>query len=229
MHKKSVFALNISKRLFGFGYDSLCNYVNEVSEALEKRWQELAAKIEEDLNAITSEESEEYIDVIYDDMAMVRNALPQINGQAQILNIYAFMEHELIRLCEQYMRANNLSVSVTDLKGGGLQSSRVFLEKVAMFELKENEVWDRLNNFNKVRNVIAHYNGYLSSDYYHYKRLKKFISSNPAFIEFKPLSNSAKSSGELIIRKEGVMQFREDVGSYFSEIYSCWSTVAKWS
>lgn len=69
-------------------------------------------------------------------------------------------------------------------------------------------------------------NGYISSDYYHYKKIKKLISSNPAFVEFKPLSHDAKFSGELIIRNEGTKQFREDVGSYFAEIYSCWSTAA---
>ncbi|MCF6256283.1 MAG: hypothetical protein L3J98_08030 [Gammaproteobacteria bacterium] len=221
--------LNISKRLFNYGLDSLERYLVEVDNALDKSWNEFADKTEKEIKSLTEEESEEYIDIIYDDISMIRDILPQINGQAQILNIYAFMEHELIRLCEQYKRANKIDVSVNDLKGGGLHSSRAYFKKVAKFDLADDDTWERLNNFNKIRNVIAHYNGYLSSDYYHYKKIKKFISTNPTFIDFKPIGNGSKSSGEIIVKSECTKQFREDVESYFEELFKKWLSKAKWA
>lgn len=229
MHKKSKFTLSISKRLFEFGFKSLERYLEEVDDSLKIKWQDFAEKTDKELKTLTEAESEEYIDIIYDDLAMVRDTLPQINGQTQILCIYAFMEHELIKLCKQYRRSNNIEMSVTDLKGGGLQASRAYLEKVARFKLVENEVWKRLNTFNKIRNVVAHYNGYLSPDYYHFKGIKKFISENPTLIEFKPHGEGAKASGEIVIKSPCVKQFREDVDCYFKEIYDCWRQASDWA
>jgi hypothetical protein len=68
-------------------------------------------------------------------------------------------ETRLRAACDEIAKRRNLELKEKDLKGAAIERAKVFLEKVAKTPVKDQETWQWLKDFQKVRDCIVHANG----------------------------------------------------------------------
>lgn len=74
-----------------------------------------------------------------------------------------FFEHELDELCSLYKEEKRYRISLSDLKGKGIDRSTAYLGKVAgVNTYKDSMEWHEIKNIKKIRNIIVRQNGYFN-------------------------------------------------------------------
>ena len=87
---------------------------------------------------------------------------PNLQRRSALITLFSFFEHELDGLCDLFIRKENVSVSLNDMRGTGIDRSVLFLTKVVGLPIdKDTALWQEIKNVQKIRNLIVHNNGEL--------------------------------------------------------------------
>lgn len=87
---------------------------------------------------------------------------PNLQRSSAFLTLYAFLEHELERLCIKLKSRYQLKANTNDISGNGITRSMTYMQKIALLNINETEAtWAKLKVINKVRNLLVHSNGQL--------------------------------------------------------------------
>ena len=94
------------------------------------------------------------------------------------VTIYGFLESQLMQRCrvlEQQNKGVNLSVS--EIRGEGVEKAMTYLIKVQRidFSLSSSSEWERIRNYNTLRNCIVHNEGRLDGLKEGRDKMEKFI------------------------------------------------------
>lgn len=102
---------------------------------------------------------------------------PSILRTSLFLSIYSFLETQLILLCKQLQAKKRIDISVTDLKGNGIEMASKYLKKVIGISFPDtSKEWVNVKHYNHLRNCIAHNGGIVNRDK---KELIKAIDAIP--------------------------------------------------
>lgn len=83
----------------------------------------------------------------------------------------------MILLTKSIQFNNDLSISVSDIKGAGIEKTHIYLTKVCGLEMPTNSIqWQNIKNCNHIRNCIVH-NGGDIEEYPKKAELRKVIES----------------------------------------------------
>jgi len=66
------------------------------------------------------------------------------------------LEHQLDQLCQLFAKEQRLKIIQTDLRGKGIDRTRLYLQKVIGLPLDSSHVWQEIKRIQRVRNVIVH-------------------------------------------------------------------------
>lgn len=91
------------------------------------------------------------------DSAFKRSLVFPKVANAMFLTIYSDFEYFLIELCKAYRTTLELKVKFDELKGDGVIGAFDYLDKVVgIDDVKDNEYYQDLPHWNKVRNLLIH-------------------------------------------------------------------------
>lgn len=113
--------------------------------------------------------------------------------RSALLTICVFFEHELDKLCLLYKTEKSFKLALSDLGGKGINRAVSYLNKVAEIEVHtHSKEWDRIQNIQKLRNVIVHQDGKLHD---HQGKPKK------AVIDYINQTDTLSGKEEILISK----------------------------
>jgi len=105
------------------------------------------------------------------------------------VTIYFHLESELTRQCRNLDKQNQEMLSLSDIVGSGIQKAMTYLLKVQHieFSLGKSPEWEKIQNYNILRNCIVHNQGRLDENFEKSQREKllKFIQRPNSKIQLK--------------------------------------------
>ncbi|KND61208.1 hypothetical protein BVER_03098c [Candidatus Burkholderia verschuerenii] len=90
---------------------------------------------------------------------------PNLQRRSAFITLFSFLEHELDMLCQRFTRAENLVLTLKDIKGNGLERANLFLEKVALLNVpRDTGQWREIKQIQTIRNLFVHADGRVNAD-----------------------------------------------------------------
>jgi hypothetical protein len=88
----------------------------------------------------------------------VKIFVPSLFRESVFLTIYAFLEDILAQVCTHLYASKSLSLQPNDLRGRGIERSRIYLKKIVgiNFPDQPESKWDILISYSRLRNNIVH-------------------------------------------------------------------------
>lgn len=111
---------------------------------------------------------------------------PNLQRKSAFITLYSFLENELEKLASNLKSELAHEGRIQDIAGNGIFQSYTYLKLIIALDIaKDAPVWQKINDINKVRNLIVHAEGVLSQDSHTkekqeqlVKRLKDHLSTN---------------------------------------------------
>lgn len=143
--------------LTSFELDLMSKYLALVKDATEKLSADIEASYEEELNREFEDEWEWecLVDRYTDDAIDAGIALPQFALLSFVVMWYAFVEQNLLRVCERLRLVIPVGPRDTDRFGEGIDRARKFLIEGRKYKIDETH-WQELVKIRRIRNVIIH-------------------------------------------------------------------------
>ena len=176
---------------------------SEYVKAMERLIASDLAREEADLAAAASQLAEEHRSAFYADNAdhlqLIEDTFTNRLRLSSITIAHSIIERRIVRVAQELGKEREIKMS--DLAGHSpIEKSRKYLECVIGINLTEVPL-DRLKNWSKLRNVIAHADGEVSEE--EAKKLQPLLSRFPSMIKF--------IHGHVIVGHGLVNQFLEDI------------------
>ena len=106
------------------------------------------------------------------DRQKMEEYFPNLLRSSLFVTIYSVVENELNKICRQLAAKDGLDVE--DLRGNGIQRACTFLTRVCRVDFPDkSDEWKLLRNYNQLRNVIVHNQGYMETGNSHLSTLVK--------------------------------------------------------
>ncbi|BBA70036.1 hypothetical protein [Geobacter sulfurreducens] len=119
------------------------------------------------------EELEEQLEDEYN----VLLSMPVLIRHSLFTSTYSLLEAFLNDLCSEVKKERNLLIDINDLSGAGIFRAQTYLSKILNVEFpSSHRSWQRICNYNKLRNCLVHADGQLSKE--SNKQLLKFIKAH---------------------------------------------------
>jgi hypothetical protein len=91
---------------------------------------------------------------------LLEEYFPNLQRWGMLTTIYAFLEYELEALCNLFIKDLALTVTISDMKGQGVERAMAYLcEVVGLRFDNRNDVWREIKTIKKIRNMIVRSNG----------------------------------------------------------------------
>jgi len=156
--------LGVHHRLLRDELGALKEHISDVDRDFNHRLAQLEDYLARNAQGLTDEEEAELGDIYADEVAKLTNLFPNMHRRAYLITIVGALETFMDGLCRYTQRARSLEVSVTDLKGSGIERSRIYLRKVIGVQLPQSSNWEEVAIAQKIRNLVTHNRGALKDD-----------------------------------------------------------------
>jgi hypothetical protein len=153
-------------------------HFEEELKFIDKEYNNFKLKLEN--NNIETDWSEEAIsffeDSFYDDLFMIRDNFRKQFRDSQIIQLYSFIEGQLMKGCNRYASLNSTANKVSDLNGYNDidRIKKYFKETIGISTSAFSEEWSFLDKLRLVRNQIVHHSGIIDNADPEYNKDKKF-------------------------------------------------------
>lgn len=122
---------------------------------------------------------------------------PSFQRKSALISLMSFLEIELKQLCEFYKET---MPTYKNFKSKDLwidKSVNYLIKHVKLNISKSNKIWNQLKIIQKIRNVIVHENGQITSEHKDYKEINTFFLKYPQFWSIQ----------DEILLKDGFLQY----------------------
>ncbi len=139
------------------------------------------------------------------------NAFEQIQWRSNFLVLYSLFEYVLNEICYVIEKKSNLSLTLKDIHGAGIERARNYLVKVARVEMPfQSKHWQRAKLLSDIRNKIVHGNGEIDEKFT--EKLKEDINKNIIKLNvFSELNVTEQKKKEILLSYEFVKQSVDDL------------------
>lgn len=215
---------------FKIGIEVEINSIREYLESAERFLESEIKKIEEEFlkeKKIAPKEkhweiNEYYSDVYYE----LTEVFPRILRNSLFVLSYSMIENFLNNFCDSAKRHYGLKLTLSDLKGRGVERARAYLKKVAEIDFSDGKEWVEIKHYNQVRNFIVHNNGELD-DSGDAKEVEKYIKAKSDLLDLKKDIIGKKVVKKTIVIKRDfckeVLKTARDFLFQFDDAISAWA------
>jgi hypothetical protein len=185
--------LDIDKAIFDAGFSSFYDYLETIVNFLESEKEKHNQSIDEISKKISSGEivSSGDFEQMPPELEYDYYGLERVSGfqnnlfTSFFVMIYFHLEAELTRRCHELEKRNQEKLVLSDIVGSGVQKAITYLVKVHRFEISTgtNPEWEKIQNFNLLRNCIVHNQGKLDEGFSQREKLLKFIQKPNSKLE----------------------------------------------
>jgi len=116
-----------------------------------KVWSEL----NDDSESVSEEIEEEFTDSKEDELIAISFDIPKIYYSSFLITCYSFIEQRLFKICDSSGVKVCVGIKEFDSKGKGIFKIKTFLKKAIGYQFQNND-WNELCKFNKLRNYLVH-------------------------------------------------------------------------
>ncbi|MAO07561.1 MAG: hypothetical protein CL596_02480 [Alteromonas sp.] len=155
-----------------FEFHLIEDYMNHMETHFERELKSIESEYEKfhKSKEDKSEYSEEYLnhvqDSFIDDIFMFNDVYIKNYRNAQIIQLYSFLEDVLKRGCDRFAHYKKTDYKVDDLKGNNdIDKIKKFLKQSAKVDFSLlNPEWKFMDDFRQVRNLIVHHKGLIKNN-----------------------------------------------------------------
>lgn len=113
----------------------------------------------------------------FEDEYNVLLSMAVLTRHSLFTSTYSLLETFLNDLCSTLKEERKLLIDISDLSGAGIFRAQTYLSKIIHVDFpSSHRSWQRICNYNKLRNCLVHADGQLSND--SNKQLLKFITGH---------------------------------------------------
>lgn len=132
---------------------------------LEKLVEETELYLNQQLEKSKIEGNEEDLDSRFGRLFQFQSIFPNMLYKALFLHQYSVLEDSLNQICHNLEESQLYNISLTDIKGMGINRARIYLEKVGKITQPfQTNSWNTIMKLNRVRNVLIHANGFIGKE-----------------------------------------------------------------
>ena len=180
--------LGIHDQLTKFRFLEIESFIHHSREGMNAAWEEFSERFDKTTTGWDEAEVAEYVDYVYDDIAMLRDESPQLLRHAQCMIVYGTFEHAIVNLCRALHRDKKIATPpkpknmyMDDVKG----YLRPHLGKRPRPDPFSKD-W-QFHEFRIIRNWMAHNGGRVQKDSNsngNWKQANTFVRRNRGLIRF---------------------------------------------
>ena len=116
-------------------------------------------------------------DMSWDLEELFTSHFPNLQRKSTFLTLYAFLENELEKLTIKLKRELLLPARLDDISGKGIHRSFSYLQLIVNLKIdKSDNRWSRISQINRLRNMIIHSEGQLSTNEHARGKEEKFAT-----------------------------------------------------
>jgi hypothetical protein len=181
----------IHKQLVKFKFLELEAFITHSRNGMSATWKKFSKEFNERTAGWSEDEIAEYVDQMYDDIAMLRDESPQLLRHAQAMVVYGSFEHSMANLCRAVHRDGKVTAALP--KEIHLRHAERYLHPAlpnghAAFATD----WGWMDDFRIIRDWMAHNAGKVQKDTTaggNWDRAKQFLRRNRGMIKFASLGD----------------------------------------
>ena len=213
---------SVNRAIFDMGFSSYYDYLETIVNFLQSEKEKHNQSIDEINQKIESGEIE-----VPDDLEQMPPQLEydyyRLSSISEFENtlfssffvtIYFYLESELTRHCRDLEKHSEVKLSLSDIVGNGVQRAMTYLVKVHRIDFSPGNSpdWEKIQNYNLLRNCIVHNQGRLDDglEKGQRDRLLKFIQ--------KPNSKLQVENSWCILNKEFCLEAVDTVKSFLYSV-----------
>lgn len=183
-------------------YDEIKNFL-EFVEFSERIWPEELSKYQISLSDENEKYGERY-DFRNDLSSKLSSEFPQTQRRAYLVMLLALLEDFLNQLCLSFQESQNLSKSLFDIEGNGIERAKKYLSENSRIELPlQSREWQSIKNSQTVRNVVVHSAGHLNLD--KHKKAISIVSASQC------LESESFARVDLVIKESYLKELASDI------------------
>ena len=145
--------------------EQLGSYANAVEQMLVEQMQKINAEFQEHTAGKSDEEREALLDWYGGEVVSLTDEYPKILRYSLFVHSYRLLERVLVEIASHYRQTRHLELSLSDLKGNGIERARTYLKKVALVQFPDTKSWQDITTLQLIRNLIVHNEGELGKDH----------------------------------------------------------------
>ncbi len=182
--------------------NNISSYLRSAEKFLEDEVKKLEKKFGDEKSKLTEEEQSEFAEYYAEIYRELTEEFPRLLRNSLFVLSYSVTENYLNYYCNRSEKHFGLKLTLSDLKGRGVERAKNYLKKVAEIDFPENDEWAEIKHYNRIRNFIVHNNGKLD-DSSNAGKVEKYIKAKPDLLELKEFSINKKIVSKSIVIKQG--------------------------
>ena len=168
-------------------FQEITSFINHSRQGMAAMWKKFSARFDKMTAGLTEEAIAEYIDHVYDDIAMLRDESPQLLRHAQCMMIYGTFEKRMESLCRAVHSDGKITSPPRDKLY--MDGAKGYLcPHIGTRPQPFGKDWEWMDEFRIIRNWMAHNGGKVQKDIKpngNWVKAEKFVRRNRGLIKFE--------------------------------------------
>ncbi len=204
-------SLHVQRHLAHVQIQEIENYSRAIESLLSAEAQRIADELERQAATLPVDVRGEYYAYNAENYQDFRMHFPNRLRLTLISAAHSALEDRVLSVCSMLQSMKKIELSLRDLAGrSSMGKAQLYLSKVLILPIAEN-IWKPLEPYNKIRNLIAHADGYCSNEPTN-SSIRAFILSQSA-ISLDPLSN-------IIVTPKFLSQYISVIRDFYAGLFT---------
>ena len=157
-------------------YDAL---VDDTEQGYESAAKDVIPYSEEEMTSMQPSEREQLLEWYAEDYLRFSRDHPTLFRNTLLVGYCSLLEHYCVNICAFVKKQRNLSVDANDLKGGRIDQTKTYLEKICSVKITDIPSWPDILSTRIIRNHIVHELGAMKNK----AKIADFLNSNRTIID----------------------------------------------
>ena len=110
--------------------------------------------------------------------------LPRFATYSVIILLHAVLESQLNACADRVQKRSHSPLKLSDIKDGGIDAAALYLKRLMVFEVKQDDEWNTLSDLRDLRNIIAHRMGSKGHPDKHHEKINCLSKKYPGDLKF---------------------------------------------
>lgn len=150
--------------------------------------------------------------------AKFRHWLPRLSAYSVIILLYSILETQLAAYAERVERTKKVAFRLKDIRGKGIEQSRLFLLRTSAMNIASDPSLARLTDLRKLRNLIVHGGGKLPKSKGKRQEVDELLRSYKGKLAF-PEKGELYGFGEIWVSMPLCRMFAQEVEGFFERLF----------
>lgn len=172
-------------------FENIYSYCKFTEAALVQEKDNFLAIYKTKVSKLSPEEKEKFDQFVIEIHWKLYDVFPTLQWTSIFNSAYSIFERYLNDLCTILGKNASTKISLTDLKGQGIERAKLFLSKIiGVTNVFNSAEWNEIQNYSKVRNILVHTSGKLDLTQKKHKEVFDYAKDHPKLILYSEYPES---------------------------------------